>query len=188
MNLHVILAATRDGRKGTVVAEWFLEQANRYGKFNVEYVDLAVVNLPLFDEPHHPRLQQYQHEHTKNWSAIVARADAYVFVTPEYDFSSPAALTNALQYLLKEWAYKAAGLVSYGGVSAGLRGAEMTKQTIASLKVMPMVESVAIPFFAQHIDKDTGKFNPGEVQEKAAVVMLDELLKWTTALKPLRGR
>jgi NAD(P)H-dependent FMN reductase len=187
MNLHVILAATREGRKGTPVAEWFLEQANKHGKFNVEYVDLAVVNLPLFDEPHHPRLQQYQHEHTKNWSAIVARADAFVFVTPEYDFSSPAALINALQYLLKEWAYKAAGLVSYGGVSAGLRGAEMTKQTLTSLKVMPMVESVAIPFFAQHIDKDTGAFSPGEVQEKAAVMMLDELFKWTTALKPLRG-
>ena len=186
-NLQVILAATRDGRKGPAVADWFLEQAKKYGRFNVEFIDLAAVNLPLFDEPNHPRFQQYQHEHTKKWSAIVARADAYVFVTPEYDFSAPAALTNALQYLLKEWAYKAAGLVSYGGVSAGLRGAEMTKQTLTSLKVMPMFESVAIPFFAQHIDKATGKFNPGEIQEKATVAMLDELLKWTTALKPLRS-
>ncbi|MEO7085069.1 MAG: NADPH-dependent FMN reductase [Gemmatimonadaceae bacterium] len=185
-NLQIILAATRDGRKGPAVANWFVQQATTHGKFNVEFIDLAAVNLPLLDEPHHPRLQQYQHEHTKQWSATVSRADAYVFVTPEYDFSAPASLTNALQYLVKEWSYKAAGLVSYGGVSAGLRGAEMTKSTLTALKIMPMFESVAIPFFAQHIDKETGKFNPGEVQEKASAAMLDELLKWTRALAALR--
>jgi NAD(P)H-dependent FMN reductase len=186
LNLHVVVAATRPGRKGSVVAAWFLEQAQKHGKFNVELVDLADVNLPLLDEPHHPRLQQYQHDHTKAWSAIVSRADAFVFVTPEYDFSSPASLLNALQCLSKEWNYKAAGLVSYGGVSAGLRGAEMTKQTIASLKMMPMVESVALPFFAQHIDKESGKFDPSDVQATAAATMLDELLKWTIALKTMR--
>jgi hypothetical protein len=46
---------------------------------------------------------------------------------------------------------------------------------------------VAIPFFAQFIDKETGAFDPGEVQAKAATLMLDELLKWTAALAPLRG-
>jgi len=109
-----------------------------------------------------------------------------VFVTPEYDFAPPASLLNALQYLSKEWAYKAAGFVSYGGVSAGTRGVEVTKQVLTALKVMPMVESVAIPFFAQHIDKATGAFNPGPTQGQAAIVMLDELLKWSTALEPLR--
>ena len=93
---------------------------------------------------------------------------------------------NALQFLSREWAYKAAGFVSYGGVSAGTRGVQITKQILTSLKVMPTPETVAIPFFAQHIDKTTGAFDPGPTQAQAATLMLDELLKWSTALEALR--
>jgi NAD(P)H-dependent FMN reductase len=187
LKLQVIVVSTRDERKGPLVGAWFLEQARREGSFEVELVDLAEVNLPLFDEPRHPRLRQYAHEHTKRWSEIVERADAYVFVTPEYNFSTPPSLSNALDFLVQEWAYKPVGFVSYGGASGGLRGAQMTKQTVTALRMVPIVEAVAIPFFAQHVGADGASFDPGEVQEKASAAMLAELLKWATALRPLRG-
>ena len=185
--LQIIVASTRDGRSGHRVGEWFLEQAREHGTFDIEVVDLADVDLPLFDEPRHPRFAQYEHSHTKAWSEIVRRADAYVFVTPEYDHAPPASLVNALQFLSREWAYKAAGFVSYGGVSAGTRGVQITKEILTSLKIMPVPETVAIPFFAQHIDKATGVFEPGPTQAQGAALMLDELLKWTTALETLRA-
>ncbi len=186
LNLQVILCATRPGRHGPAVATWFLEHARRHAKFDIELVDLAEVNLPLLDEPNHPRFQRYENEHTKRWSAIVARADAFVFVTPEYDFSPPASLVNALQYLFVEWNYKPASFVSYGGVSAGTRGVEVSKRMVSSLKMVPLFEAVSIPFFTQHVSKETGVFDPGDVQAKASAVMLEELLKWATALKPMR--
>jgi len=187
LTLQMIVASTRESRKGPAVAAWALERARAHGKFRIELVDLAEVNLPLFDEPKHPRLREYEHAHTKAWSATVSRADAFVFVTPEYDFSPPASLINAVQYLVHEWAYKPVGFVSYGGVSGGTRGVQVTKLLVTTLKMMPMFEAVSIPFFAQYIDTKTGAFNPGEVQEKAATIMLDELLKWATALAPLRS-
>ena len=94
---------------------------------------------------------------------------------------------NALQYLVREWAYKPVGFVSYGGVSAGTRGVQMTKQIVTALRMMPVPEAVAIPFFAQHVDRETGAFEPGAVQAKAAGAMLDELHRWATALEPLRA-
>lgn len=184
--LQIITASTRQGRKGPAVAAWFIEQARKHGKFTIDPIDLAEVNLPLFDEPNHPRLRKYEHEHTKRWSATIERADAFVVVTPEYDFSPPASLLNALEYLVHEWAYKPMAFVSYGGVSAGTRSVEAIKRTVTALKMMPMFETVAIPFFAQHIDKETGLFSPGKVQEDACVAMLDELLRWTDALRVLR--
>jgi NAD(P)H-dependent FMN reductase len=186
--LHVIVVSTRQDRKGPAVAAWFLERARAHAKFDVQLVDLADVDLPLLDEPAHPRLAQYEREHTRRWSAIVDSADAFAVVTPEYDYGTPASLVNAIQFLVHEWAYKAMGFVSYGGVSGGTRGVQMTKQLVTTLKVMPVPEAVAIPFFAQHVNPETGEFDPGEVQEKAAQVMLDELLKWTDALAPLRAR
>jgi len=187
LKLQVIVVSTRDERKGPLVAAWFVEQARRHGGFEVEVTDLAQLGLPLFDEPRHPRLQQYEHEHTRQWSAIVQRADAFAFVTPEYNHGAPPSLVNALDFVLKEWAYKPAGFVSYGGVSAGLRGVQMSKQLVAALRMVPVVEAVSIPMFTQHVDAQTGRFDPGEVQEKAAVAMLDELRKISAALKPLRG-
>lgn len=188
LNLHIIIASTRPEGRGGGVGAWFIEQARRHGKFNVEVVDLAEVNLPVFDEPRHPRLRQYEHEHTKAWSAIVDRADAFVFVTPEYNFNPPPSLLNALDFLVWEWAYKPAGFVSYGGVSGGLRGVQTIKLLVTALRMMPLPEAVAIPFFTQYFDGKSGAFDPGEVQEKAATAMLDELLKWAVALKPMRQR
>ena len=184
--LQVIVASTRPQRKGRAVADWFFPIAERHAGFEAELVDLAEVDLPLFDEPEHPRLRRYKHEHTKRWSAIVERASAFVVVSPEYDYGPPASIVNALQYLVHEWTYKPMGFVSYGGVSAGTRSMEVLKQYVSALKMVPLVEAVSIPFFTKHIDEKTGEFDPGEVQTKAAKVMLDELVRWERALRQLR--
>ena len=184
--LQVVTVSTREGRVGPKVAAWFLDRARAHGKFDVRPVDLAEVALPIMDEPNHPRLKKYTKEHTKRWSAIVGAADAFVFVTPEYNFTAPPSFTNALDYLFQEWAYKPCAFVSYGGVSAGTRAVQMEKLHATSLKMMPIPESVSLPFFTKLID-DQGVFAPGEVQAKAADAMLDELLRWTDALAPLRS-
>jgi len=186
LQLQILIASTRPGRKGPAVGAWMQQQALAHGAFDVELLDLASFNLPVYDEPEHPRLRQYAHEHTKRWSATIARADAFVFVTPEYNFSMPAPLLNALTYLYHEWTYKPVGFASYGGVSGGMRGVQVTKQLVTTLKMVPLVEAVALPLFAQQIDPATGVFDPGEKPGKAAAAMLDELLKWATALKPMR--
>jgi NAD(P)H-dependent FMN reductase len=184
--LQIIAASTRPGRRGISVARWVQRLAEEHGGFEVELVDLAEVGLPVFDEPNHPRLQQYAHQHTKDWSATVSRADAFVFVTPEYNHSFPAGLKNALDFLSREWADKPAGLVSYGGVSAGLRAATALKPVLAALRMIPVVEAVSIPFFAQFLSDDD-EFVPNAELEAGGKGMLDELLRLTPVLAKLRA-
>ncbi len=183
--LQIITASTRDGRKGHAVARWAQRAAEAHGGFDVELVDLAEVGLPLLDEPNHPRLGQYKHQHTKDWSALVKRADAYVFVTPEYNHSFPGSLKNALDHLYAEWNHKPAGLVSYGGISAGLRAATALKPVLSSLKIVPVTEAVSVPMFTQFLTAD-GEFLPSDQVEASAKAMFDELLKVAGALKTLR--
>ncbi|SFP70254.1 NAD(P)H-dependent FMN reductase [Geodermatophilus dictyosporus] len=184
--LQVVAASTRPGRRGLAVAEWVARLAGEHGGFDVELVDLAAVALPVFDEPDHPRLQRYTHQHTRDWSATVSRADAFVFVTPEYNHSFPASLKNALDYLSVEWADKAAGLVTYGGVSAGLRASSALKPVLGALRLLPVVEAVSVPFFAQFVDED-GRFVPNVELEAGGKAMLDELARVTPALRALRA-
>src|SRR5271165_2245629 len=124
-------------------------------------------------------------EHTKRWSALIDAADAFVFVTPEYDYGMPATLLNALQVLFKEWNYKPVGYVSYGGVSGGTRGVQMSKLVVTSLRMMPIPEAVSIPFYTKLVED--GVFKGDATQDAPAKTMLDELLRWTNALRVLRA-
>jgi len=185
--LLIIIASTRPGRRGPSIAHWFRDRAIESGHFEVEVADLAELNLPFMDEPNHPRLRQYTHQHTRNWSAIVDSADAFVFVMPEYNYGFNAALKNAIDYLHFEWQYKPVGFVSYGGVSGGTRAVQMIKQVVTTLKMFPLSEAVSLPFFTQFIDEDE-QVQANDVMETAAVAMLDELSRTARALQPLRER
>ena len=184
MKLLVITASTREQRIGHLLADWAVEQVGAHGKFQPELADLKAINLPMLDEPNHPRFGNYQHAHTKAWSATVAAADAFLFVVPEYNYAMPPALLNAVDYLFHEWAYKPAAFVSYGGISAGTRSAQSAKTVLTSMRIMPIPEAVSIPFVRNFL-KD-GRFVGEETQTKSAAVMLEELHKWATALAPLR--
>jgi NAD(P)H-dependent FMN reductase len=185
LQLTVIIVSTRPVRVGLPVGKWFAEAAKAHGQFAVSVADLKEINLPLFDEPKHPRLGEYEHAHTKVWSAIVAAADAFVFVTPEYNYAAPPSLVNAVDYLHREWAYKPAGFVSYGGVAGGTRAVQVAKQVITSLKVVPIPEAVAIPFVANHLEG--GEFKATDSFGHSAKIMLDELHRWAVALRPMRS-
>jgi NAD(P)H-dependent FMN reductase len=184
-DLLVIIGSTRPGRAGVPISEWFVNRARQHAGFRVDVADLSEIRLPLLDEPNHPRLRRYTHQHTKDWSARVERADAIVFITPEYNYGYPAAIKNAIDYLHHEWRYKPVGFVSYGGVAAGTRAVQQLKQVVTALKMVPTTEAVAIPFHTQFIDDD-GRVQANEVMEDAADAMLDELARVESALRPLR--
>ena len=184
--LVVIIASTRPGRIGVPVANWFMEQASAHGGFELELVDLYELDLPLLDEPNHPRLRTYTKEHTKAWSATVDSADAVVFVTAEYNHSYTAALKNAIDYLHHEWRHKPLGFVSYGGVAAGTRAMQALKPVAIALALIPVVAAVNIPFVQQFLTEE-GTIVGNDVMVDAAAAMLDELLTMQGVLAPLRA-
>ncbi|MEX2473834.1 NADPH-dependent FMN reductase [Marinobacter sp.] len=185
MKLQTIICSTRPGRIGPSIASWFDTLANDQGAITSELIDLADFNLPIYNEANHPRMQKYDHDHTKAWSASVSKADAYVFVIPEYNFCPPPSFMNALNYLYNEWNYKPCGFVSYGGVSGGLRSAQVAKQLVTTLKMMPMVEGVMVQMPWDSLDEQR-QFLPTEQHKGSANAMLTEMARWAQALKPLR--
>jgi NAD(P)H-dependent FMN reductase len=183
--LQIIICSTRPGRVGPAVGDWITATAEADGRFEVEVVDLAEVNLPMFDEPKHPRFRQYEHQHTRDWSAVIDRADAFIFVVPEYNYGYNAATKNAIDYLNHEWKYKPVGYASYGGVAAGTRAVQQLKQVMTTLKMVPLFEAVNIPFVQQFLDAGK-RLQPNEVMTEAAAAMLDELARLAATLRPLR--
>lgn len=181
--LQVTTASTRPGRVGPAFATWFSAIAREHAAFDVVDVDLLAVGLPFLDEPRHPKFGDYQHQHTKDWSATVARADAFVFVTPEYNYGYNAVLKNAIDFLHAEWRDKAVGFVAYGGVGAGTRAIQQLKQVVTTLRMVPVFEAVNVPFAPSALDAD-GTVLPDDGRTAAALAMLDELARVTALLRP----
>ncbi|WP_231731014.1 NADPH-dependent FMN reductase [Lacimicrobium alkaliphilum] len=185
LKLQTVICSTRPGRIGPPVGKWFNEFAGQHSSFVSELVDIADYNLPVYDEPNHPRQQDYQKDHTKAWSAKIEQADAYVFVIPEYNFCPPPTFFNALNFIYNEWNYKPCGFVSYGGVSGGLRSAQLAKQLVTAVKMMPIPEGVLVQMPWNKVD-DKREFTAEEPHKNSATDMLKELHRWAAALKAMR--
>ncbi|PWY96749.1 hypothetical protein BO94DRAFT_570995 [Aspergillus sclerotioniger CBS 115572] len=86
---------------------------------NLTVIDLAEWNLPMYNEPGMPSYitsaDEYVHEHTKAWSREIARHDAFIFITPQYNWGYPASVKNAIDYLFHEWKGKPALVIGVDG-------------------------------------------------------------------------
>jgi NAD(P)H-dependent FMN reductase len=183
LKIVIILGSTRPGRNGEAVSKWVNEIAKKRSDANFELVDIKDFNLPLLDEPIPPSQGQYSKEHTKTWSAKIDSFDAYVFVTAEYNHGIPGALKNAIDFLFKEWNNKVAGFVGYGS-AGGVRAVEQLRLVMAELKVPTVRSQVQLSLFTDF--ENFTKFKPAPFQEKAANIMLDEVIAWGGALKAFR--
>jgi NAD(P)H-dependent FMN reductase len=172
--LKIVIASTRPGRLGAPIGRWLAGRAGQQRAFDrVEILDLAEVDLPMFNEPHHPRTGTYVHPHTKAWSAAVDEADALIFVSPEYNGFPPATLLNAVDYLHAEWTGTPLGVLTYGAGGGGAR-ARQQLELLGSYLKMPVAEANfgLANVFGQVVD---GRFTPTAADDEAASALVDEL-------------
>lgn len=184
IRIAILVGSTRPGRKADAVARWVQGIAGKHGEAQFELVDLEDYNLPLLDEAVPPSLGKYAQPHTKAWAAKIASFDAFVFVTPEYNHGIPGALKNAIDFLFKEWNHKAAGFVGYGS-AGGVRAVEQLRQVMGELMVADVRAQVMLSLYTDFENFTT--FKPAPQHEAALNAMLDQLIAWGGALKPLRG-
>ena len=182
----IIIGSVRPGRAGLPIAQWAAAAAEAHGGFEVDLVDLAELALTFMDEPAHPRLRRYTKPHTVRWSARVDAADAFLLVTPEYNYSTSPALKNALDFLNAEWWMKPVGFVSYGGVSSGTRGVVALLPTIVALGMVRVGANVELTYGAQRIVD--GVFRPEEKETAILTKELGELAVLADGLRPVRER
>jgi NAD(P)H-dependent FMN reductase len=183
LRIGIILGSTRPGRRGEQIASWVLGTARDHGGADYELIDLARHPLGNLDEGGNPNLRQYEHAHTRDWSALIDGFDGFVFLTPEYNHSFPGALKNALDYVYREWNDKAAGIVSYGGWAAGVRAAEALRLVLAELQVATVRAQPAVPLIPAFA---TGAFLPPEGLDASVRGMLDQVTVWSGALRGVR--
>ncbi|MHA8111321.1 NADPH-dependent FMN reductase [Lactobacillaceae bacterium Melli_B4] len=109
----IIIGSTRPSRISPEVAQWAQKILNQ-GSIDYEIIDLKDVKLPFLDEDEVPMNGEYHQDHTIGWSNTIKAYDGIIFLFPQYNWSYPAILKNAIDYLAKEWADKPVSCITYG--------------------------------------------------------------------------
>lgn len=183
--IAIIVGSTRPGRRSTDVAQWVAENSSQRTDARFELVDLADHELPHLSEPVAAAMSSdYAQAATRAWAERIAGFDGFVFVTPEYNHSIPGVLKNALDHLYVEWHDKAAAVVGYG-IDGGVRAVEQLRLVLAELHVATVRDQVAISLFDDVDHRQQLTPRPHQLQRLTAA--LDDLIRWTRALEPLRS-
>jgi NAD(P)H-dependent FMN reductase len=178
LRIGIILGSTRQGRVSPQVGEWVKSIADRRGDAHYEIVDIADYKLPFLgttgeDDPAIAR-----------WNAELHSLDGFVFIVQEYNHSITGALKNALDLAREAWNHKAAGIVSYGS-TGGARAAEHLRGILAELMVADVRTHPTLSLFTDF--ENMTVFKPAELHQRTVNEMLDQLIAWSGALKPLRA-
>jgi NAD(P)H-dependent FMN reductase len=183
--IAIILGSTRPGRNGEAVAKWVHEHAQARNGAQYELIDLADYQLPLLDEPIPPSQGKYSKPHTKRWAEKINSFDGFVFVTPEYNHGTSAALKNAIDFLYAEWNDKAAAFVSYGS-AGGVRAVEHLRLVMAEVQVATVRAQVILSLFEDF--EGFTKFKPRPVHDKSLDAMFGQVESWAQALRTVRAK
>ncbi|MEU8898210.1 NAD(P)H-dependent oxidoreductase [Nocardia sp. NPDC048505] len=178
LRVAIIIGSTRVQRFGPTVAGWFHAHAIEHGGLEVDLIDLAEAGLPdVLERPS---------EAVTALAVRLARADAFVIVSPEYNRGYPASLKNAIDSYVEEWKAKPIAFVCYGGVSGGLRAAEQLRQVFGELHAVAIRDSVSFHSCWTKFD-DTGKPLDLAGAGAAATALLNQLTWWARALRDARA-
>lgn len=184
LRILVITGTIRHGRISRKLADWYILNASNYrSDIEFELLDIADLNLPLFNEPLSPQLHQYS-PMQKELAAKVDTADGFIFVTAEYNHAPPGSLKNFLDYLYTEWNYKAAAFLGYG-VNGGVRSIEHLVQILTELRTASIRDHILVTDINSAIDTVSGKVKPEHIRGHITK-QLDELAHWSYALRALR--
>lgn len=184
LKIGIVTGSTRPGRVNLQVAEWVKQIADKRSDVSFEIVDIADYQLPLYDEAVPAAYGQYAHEHTKKWAAKIGSLDGFIFVTPEYNHSFSPALKNAIDFIYGEWNNKAAGFVSYGS-GGGIRAVEQLRQIMSEIQIADVRAQVFMSLFSDF--ENFSVFKPDPRHEASLETVLDQVISWSKALKPVRA-
>ena len=183
--IAIVIGSTRPGRLGADVADWVARQAKDRSLADYEVLDVAEFDLDLLNEPTVPGAadRAYDNDKTRRWSRTVDEFDAFVFVTPEYNHSVPAALKNAFDVLYPEWGDKAIGFVGYGADGA-VRAIEHWRGIVANARMVAVRAQVSLSLFQDFQD---GELQPIDRREAELGTLFDQVEQMAGALAPLRA-
>ncbi|RCK41568.1 NADPH-dependent FMN reductase [Thalassospira xiamenensis] len=174
-NLALIYGSAREDRFCDTVADWAIKILKTDPDLSVDIIDPAKLDLPSRHVGNaHPGVAELQ--------SVLAEADAFLVVTPEYNHSFTGELKLLIDAAKPEWCRKPLAFVSYGGMSGGLRAVEQLRLVFAELHVVTMRDVVSFANVWDQFDQNGYPIDKAG-SEAALKHMVNDLKWWARTLR-----
>ncbi len=188
-SILIFYGSYRSDRQGIRLAEYLLGAFAARGA-RPELIDAKALNLPMLDRMYKEYKKGTAPAALETLARKIRAADAFVFVTGEYNWGVQPGLKNLTDHFLEEWFWRPAGIASYSaGRFAGVRSALSWHSILSEMGMVVISSSLAVGNIGQALSADaepTGE--GGNALSRAFPRFADDLAWWTEAARNQRAR
>ncbi len=181
MKINIISSSTRKGRISHRIAI-ALERAIHNQGHEVAIIDLSEIQLPPFEE----RINLLENPDPKHLALKeeLAKTEAFIFLTPEYNGAISSGLKNFIDVYAKDpFKHKAIGVATGStGAMGGIRAAYQLQQSVLSIHGFPHPSMLTVSKMDQVIDEEGHIISDAYAKQQEA--FLENFLSFAEKLKP----
>ena len=184
----VLYGSYRSDRMGIRLADFIVAGLKARGT-DVELIDAKAIGLPMLDRMFKEYPRGSAPEALETLARKIRAADAFIFVTGEYNWGVQPGLKNLTDHFLEEWFWRPAAIASYSaGRIAGARSSLVWHGTLSEMGMVVVSSTLAVGPIGQALTaegKPVGE--AGQQLERAFVRFADDLAWWTEAARAQRA-
>lgn len=188
LSIPVFYGSYRSDRMGIRLADYIVAGLTARGD-KPELIDAKAIDLPMLDRMYKEYPKGEAPAAMEKLAETIRDADAFVFVTGEYNWGMQPGLKNLTDHFLEEWFWRPAAIASYSaGRLAGARANSMWHPTLSEMGMVVISSTLTVGPIAQTLDeqgKTTG--DAGKSLDRAFPRFADDLSWWAQAAKTQRA-
>ena len=188
-SILVFYGSYRSDRMGIRLAHYLVRELAARGAAP-ELVDARALGLPMLDRMYKEYPPGSAPPALEQLAARIRAADAFVFVTGEYNWGPQPGLKNLTDHFLEEWFWRPAAIASYSaGRFSGVRAGLVWHGILSEMGMVVVSSTLAVGPISQTLDEHGQAVGAGgEALKKAFPRFADDLAWWTEASREQRGR
>ena len=185
----VLYGSYRSDRQGIRLANFIVAGLRSRGA-EAELIDAREVGLPMLDRMYKEYPKGSAPPAMEALAGKIVAADAFVFVTGEYNWSVQPGLKNLTDHFLEHWYWRPAAIASYSaGRTGGVRAGLAWHGILSEMGMVVISSALALGPIGQALGPDgepTGE--AGAALQHAFPRFADDLAWWTEAARAQRAR
>lgn len=185
----IFYGSYRSDRQGIRLADYLMKAFAERGS-SPELIDAKALDLPMLDRMYKEFPKGSAPVALELLAEKIRSADAFVFVTGEYNWGAQPGLKNLTDHFLEEWFWRPAAIASYSaGRFAGARAGLTWHGILSEMGMVVVSSTLAVGSIGHAFDNASNPTGEGG----AALVrsfprFADDLAWWTEAARAQRAR
>lgn len=185
----VLYGSYRSDRMGIRLADYIVAGLRKRGD-DVELIDAKAIALPMLDRMYKEYVPGSAPAPMERLASKIRGADAFVFVTGEYNWGMQPGLKNLTDHFLEEWFWRPAAIASYSASRiSGARSGLVWHGTLSEMGLIVISSTLTVGPIAQTLNAEGQPLGEaGQLLDRNFIRFADDLAWWTEAAKIQRAR